>query len=447
MPYVEGRVVHDADAHIMEWPTWLVDYAEPAVRERLQPRDRPTTVRAARSTWSGCGRSTPATEYRAAEAEPRSWPARTSRPPAASSPRTGPRALDLLGFASQLIFNTFHNGRFADARAVATPTSSTAPPGPTTGGWSSSARSTPACCPPATCRWPTSTGRRPWPAEAVEDGRGGAAGAVGLPGGPLAEPHRPRPGVGDRRRRPASRSCSTSAGEASCIDPDYFQNGLPIPPDFHGGEENFRSVDYMAIPGPPDADAGHDDLRRRARAVPRPQDRRDRAGRDLDAELDAPDGVGRRGLRAPRGAAAGAVAPAHRVRAAPDPGHAVPDRGRRAGSPSRSAPTSACSRRTTRTSRAAGGRSSASRPRLGDAADAVRQAFYCDNFVDLMGSDAGADRRLKRLQSGVAGRPIGSAVMPSDDQPRPPPPQRGARTERVARRRDVRAVPGRSRRR
>ena len=28
-------------------------------------------------------------------------------------------------------------------------------------------------------------------------------------------------------------------------------NGLPIPPDFHGGEENFRSVDYMGIPGPP----------------------------------------------------------------------------------------------------------------------------------------------------------------------------------------------------
>jgi predicted TIM-barrel fold metal-dependent hydrolase len=27
-------------------------------------------------------------------------------------------------------------------------------------------------------------------------------------------------------------------------------NGLPIPADFHGGEENFRSVDYMGIPHP-----------------------------------------------------------------------------------------------------------------------------------------------------------------------------------------------------
>ncbi len=30
-----------------------------------------------------------------------------------------------------------------------------------------------------------------------------------------------------------------------------FINGLPVPPDFHGGAENFRSVDYMAIPFPP----------------------------------------------------------------------------------------------------------------------------------------------------------------------------------------------------
>jgi len=40
-------------------------------------------------------------------------------------------------------------------------------------------------------------------------------------------------------------------GTDDLIDPAYFLNGLPIPPDFHGGEENFRSVDYMGIPGPP----------------------------------------------------------------------------------------------------------------------------------------------------------------------------------------------------
>ena len=40
-------------------------------------------------------------------------------------------------------------------------------------------------------------------------------------------------------------------GTGDLIDRDYFNNGLPIPPDFHGGAENFRSVDYMAIPVPP----------------------------------------------------------------------------------------------------------------------------------------------------------------------------------------------------
>jgi predicted TIM-barrel fold metal-dependent hydrolase len=40
-------------------------------------------------------------------------------------------------------------------------------------------------------------------------------------------------------------------GTGDLIDPNYFANGLPIPHDFHGGDENFRSVDYMGIPVPP----------------------------------------------------------------------------------------------------------------------------------------------------------------------------------------------------
>src|SRR5207247_1847709 len=40
-------------------------------------------------------------------------------------------------------------------------------------------------------------------------------------------------------------------GGGQLLDPHYFVNGLPPVPDFHGGAENFRSVDYMAIPFPP----------------------------------------------------------------------------------------------------------------------------------------------------------------------------------------------------
>jgi predicted TIM-barrel fold metal-dependent hydrolase len=40
-------------------------------------------------------------------------------------------------------------------------------------------------------------------------------------------------------------------GGGELLSRDYFANGLPPVPDFHGGAENFRSIDYMPIPFPP----------------------------------------------------------------------------------------------------------------------------------------------------------------------------------------------------
>jgi predicted TIM-barrel fold metal-dependent hydrolase len=40
-------------------------------------------------------------------------------------------------------------------------------------------------------------------------------------------------------------------GGGRLLEPAYFENGLPPVLDFHGGAENFRSVDFMAIPFPP----------------------------------------------------------------------------------------------------------------------------------------------------------------------------------------------------
>jgi uncharacterized protein len=39
-------------------------------------------------------------------------------------------------------------------------------------------------------------------------------------------------------------------GGGQLVDPSFFKNGLPPVPDFHGGDGNFRSIDYVAIQYP-----------------------------------------------------------------------------------------------------------------------------------------------------------------------------------------------------
>jgi hypothetical protein len=39
MTYAGGRVIHDADSHIMESPVWLREYADEATRAMMPPPD------------------------------------------------------------------------------------------------------------------------------------------------------------------------------------------------------------------------------------------------------------------------------------------------------------------------------------------------------------------------------------------------------------------------
>ena len=235
-----------------------------------------------------------------------------------------PRALDLLGFSSQLVFNTFHNRRLrdwehgGDARAGLR-----RGPGPQPGDGRVLLGRPPAAAHLLRAARSTSTWPRPWPTRPSTMGAAALLVASGCPPG-HSPSHWGSTRCGPGPRRPASPWSSTSGGTGDLIDPAYFRNGLPVPPDFHGGEENFRSVDYMGIPGPPAQTLATMIFDGVLERFPDAAARGDRAGGHLGAVVDSADGGRLRGLRPPRGAAARPVPATHRVRPPPGALHPYP---------------------------------------------------------------------------------------------------------------------------
>jgi predicted TIM-barrel fold metal-dependent hydrolase len=165
-------------------------------------------------------------------------------------PEDRPRALDLLGFSSQLVFNTFHNRRlhdwehgddidFAYGMAAAHNRGIVE-------FCSVDARLLPSCY------VPLADLDRAAPAtdDAIAMGAAALLIASGCPRG-HSPSHVALDAVWARAEEARLPIVFHVGGTSELIDSSYFNNGLPIPKDFHGGEENFRSVDYMGIPGPP----------------------------------------------------------------------------------------------------------------------------------------------------------------------------------------------------
>jgi predicted TIM-barrel fold metal-dependent hydrolase len=253
MPYAH-RPIHDADAHFMETPDWFHAFADPEVREKLPPvflaSVRPGEERMI-DQFEARHRD-PA--YRAEDEAQillrKNWAATGS-----FLKEDRPRALDLLGFESQLVFNTFVNGKLlaaergddidfaygfarshnramvdfcgVDRRLLATGyvplrdfERSRAMAGEVIE-MGCRALLVPSGCPRG--HSPSHVGLDPVWAQAQE---------AGLP----IVFH-----VGGGHR----------LADGRLLDMDYFENGGPPVPDFHGGDENFRSIDYMAIPTAP----------------------------------------------------------------------------------------------------------------------------------------------------------------------------------------------------
>lgn len=256
-----GLVVHDADAHVMETPGWLRDHAEAALRDRIdalayqggnelrQTGDPVEQQQDLSASFDRLRARHQSHEYRAAEVEEimlrKNFAATGS-----FIAQDRPRALDLLGFASQLMFNTFHNSRLH--------------------GWEHSGdiefaigaarahnRAMLEFCSVDSRLLPTlyvplaDLDRAPaLAAEAVEMGAAALLVASGCP--PNHSPSHvgldPVWQIASDARIPI---VFHVGGTGALIDPNYFVNGLAVPADFHGGAENFRSVDYMGIPVPP----------------------------------------------------------------------------------------------------------------------------------------------------------------------------------------------------
>jgi predicted TIM-barrel fold metal-dependent hydrolase len=113
-PYARGRIYYDADSHIMETLDWLHSHATPseaALITPLSPRNAGTGVEKAIAKAEARRQSPEATAKLLEQpliSGPKGWSAF-----GASTPEERSRALDLLGFARQLVFPTFALGQFA----------------------------------------------------------------------------------------------------------------------------------------------------------------------------------------------------------------------------------------------------------------------------------------------------------------------------------------------
>jgi uncharacterized protein len=261
MPYVTDRIVHDADAHIMETPTWLRDHADPDLRDRIKPLelsggnelrqtgDPEEQLRDLTAAFDRLRVKHASAEYRATEAAD-IMSRKNFAATGAFVAEDRPRALDHLGFSSQLVFNTFHNRRLHDWEHREDLDYSYGVARAHNRGMSEFCAVDPRLL--STLYVPLVDFDRAaaMADEAIAMGAAALLVASGCPKG-HSPSHRSLDPVWAKAQEAGIPVVFHVGGTDDLIDPAYFLNGLPIPPDFHGGEENFRSVDYMGIPGPP----------------------------------------------------------------------------------------------------------------------------------------------------------------------------------------------------
>jgi predicted TIM-barrel fold metal-dependent hydrolase len=243
MPYVENRIVHDADSHLMELPDVLDDFIDPKFRGEY---DALPKLKANRrdAGWVQKARQQHAdAEFRSGAASNillrKNYEAQGSF---LKSDR--PRALDQLGFASQLVFTTWCLGNFAldDTNVPLAYATAEAHNRMMQDFCSTDRRFL------GTAYVPLSDFDRAAKIarQSIDMGLKALLIASKPPRGhsPSHIAHDPIWAMAEEAGLPIL----FHVGGEKKLDADYFENGKPRVKDFHGGEENFTSVSYMPIP-------------------------------------------------------------------------------------------------------------------------------------------------------------------------------------------------------
>ncbi|WP_309088845.1 amidohydrolase family protein [Phenylobacterium sp.] len=243
MPYAQGRVIHDADSHIMESLEWLPSYAEPAIRDRLLSlkleaggAGAAKAIRLAQERQQD-----PAATAAIAEnvvAGPKGWAAY-----GAMDPSERRRALDDLGFSRQLVFTTFAGSQFMPSKDLNVKY----------GGARALNR--------GIAEWCAGDDRLvavgvvplddPERARAeVEFAIGAGCGAIWVPAAPAGDRSPGHPDLDPVWRRLAETGTPFMlhvGATAPVLQPAYHENGHPRPKDWLGGGENLRAKDFFAL--------------------------------------------------------------------------------------------------------------------------------------------------------------------------------------------------------
>lgn len=249
MPYATGRIYHDADSHIMEPFDWLKEFADDGWAHRM-PNIQITSIGDEKLVdWREVTcplHNDP--EYRADEGQ---IMLRKNYHAVGSFDREHrSEALDQLGFATQLVFNTFANFHLEMLEQGPDLDLAYAAADAHNNGMLHFCELDPRLLPVCYVALADPERAATQARRAIE---GGAAALLIASSCPRTHSpsHIDLDPVWAQAEAAGIPVVMHTGGQGQLLSPQFFVNGLPPVPDFHGGAENFRSVDYMAIPTNP----------------------------------------------------------------------------------------------------------------------------------------------------------------------------------------------------